>query len=403
MRRAMKIWMINSVCGTGSTGRLCAELAESLRAAGDDGRVAYGRGRAPERCGEYAVHIGSGLGVGMHGVQARLFDRAGFGSRRATEKMLEQLEAYDPDVIHLHNLHGYYLDVQTLFAYLAQAKKPVVWTLHDCWAFTGHCAHYSAAGCGKWREQCCRCPQKGSYPASWLLDGSAGNYRQKKRLFTSPENMTLVAPSAWLAGQARSSFLGKYPVEVIYNGVDRSVFHNTPGDVKRRYGLQRQKIALGVANVWSEGKGLHHMLRLSELLGAAWTVVLIGLTARQIAALPDSVLGIARTEDVRELAAWYSAADVYVSASAEESMGMTTAEAISCQTPVAAFDTTATPEIVGRNGIVVPGGDAAALAEAVRQIEAMGKAAFLGDNDRFSSERQCGAYRQLYQRWEGQR
>lgn len=389
----MKVWMINSVCGVGSTGRLCAALAESLRAAGHDGRVAYGRGTAPE---EYAVRIGSELGVRIHGAQARFFDCAGFGSRRATRKMIARLEEYDPDVIHLHNLHGYYLDVHTLFAYLERSKKPVVWTLHDCWAFTGHCAHYSAAGCCKWREQCGRCPQKKQYPASWLRDGSADNYRRKKRLFTAPENMTVVTPSAWLAQQVRESFLGKYPIEVIHNGVDLSVFHDRPNELRRRYGLKRQKIALGVASVWTESKGLGHMLRLSELLGTAWTVVLVGLTAKQIAALPDRVLGIARTEEARELAAWYSAADVYVNASAEETMGMTTAEAISCETPVAAFDTTATPEIVGENGIVVRSGDVAALAEAVRRIEARGKAAFRRDNDRFASARQCGAYMDLY-------
>lgn len=394
----MKIWMINSVCGVGSTGRLCAQLAESLRAAGHDSRVAYGRGRAPERCGEYAVHFGSELEILIHGAQARVTDSAGFHSRRATEKMWAMLERCDPDVIHLHNLHGYYLDVQTLFSYLARAKKPVVWTVHDCWPFTGHCAHYSAAGCYKWRGQCRRCPQKGRYPASWLLDRSARNYRRKRELFTAPENMTLVAPSVWLSSELRGSFLGKYPVEVIPNGVDRSVFHNTASDLKRRYGLDGQKIALSVANVWSEGKGLGHMLRLAERLSAAWTVVLIGLTARQIAELPPTVLGLARTEDARALAAWYSAADVYVSASAQESMGMTVAEAIACETPVAAFDATATPEVVGKNGIVVRCGDTVALAEAVRRIEAEGKAAFRRDNDRFASERSCAAYETLYRR-----
>lgn len=396
----MKILMINTVCGVGSTGRICADIADFMQTEGHDCIVAYGRGRAPERCEKYAVRIGNALTVCLHGLMARVFDRAGFGSRGATRRLIKKIRQYDPDVIHLHNLHGYYLDVQTLFAYLKQTQKPVVWTLHDCWAFTGHCAHYSAFGCQKWREQCHHCGQKRAYPASFLFDRSRDNYRRKRALFTAPENMVLVAPSKWLAGQVRASFLGGYPLEVIYNGVDRSVFRPFPSDVKCRYGLQGQKLALGVASRWDEQKGLPFMLRLAEMLGADWTVVLVGLTARQIAALPAFVVGIPQTQDRHELAAWYGAADVYVNVSAQESMGMTSAEAICCAAPVAAFDATATPEIVGENGLVVRYGDVDALADAVRQLGARGKAFVHGDGERFALERQCEAYRRLYQQWE---
>lgn len=396
----MKIFMINSVCGTGSTGRICTDLAERLEADGHDCRIAYGRRAVPERYRKYAVKIGGKSDVYVHGAQARLFDSVGFGSKHATKMLIEKIKTYDPDVIHLHNLHGYYINIETLFSYLEEANKPVVWTLHDCWAFTGHCVHYDAIGCQKWKDGCHHCSLKKSYPSSVLMDRSAANYQKKKALFHLPDDMTLITPSGWLADQVRQSFLGDRPVQTIYNGIDRAVFHNTPSDVKSRYG--RKNIALGIANIWDERKGLAYMIQLSKLLDQSWTVVLIGLTHKQIEALPPDVVGIQRTDDLRELAAWYSAADVYVNASSEETMGMTTAEAISCGTPVAAFDTTAVSEIVGQNGIAVPYGDVKALSKAVERIAKKGKASFQNENSRFALENEYRAYLKLYEQRCGQ-
>lgn len=397
----MKVLMINSVCGIGSTGRICTDIAERLEAAGHDCRIACGRGAIPERYKKYAMRVGNDLSTYMHGAQARVFDNAGFGSRGATRKLIKQIEEYDPDVIHLHNLHGYYLDVETLFAYLKKAKKPVAWTLHDCWAFTGHCPHFSAAGCEKWKTQCYACTEKRHYPASLLLDRSRANYLRKKTLFSCVDDLTIVTPSNWLATQVRQSFLGDYPTEVIYNGIDGTVFCDTPSELRKRYGLENRKIALGVANIWDERKGLPYMLRLAKLLGDDWVVVLLGLSAKQIAALPSNIIGITRTRDISELAAWYSVADVYVNTSAEETMGMTTAEAISCGTPVAAFHTTATPEVVGENGMTVRYGDVNELANATIQIATLGKEHFRTNCDRFALEGQCEKYLKLYQKLEG--
>jgi glycosyltransferase involved in cell wall biosynthesis len=217
----MKILQVNSVCGYGSTGKIVADLYRMLQEKGHDCLIAYGRGSAPSEL--KTVRIGSAAGQYWHALQTRLFDRHGFASRRATMHLIETVKRYSPDVIHLHNLHGYYLNIKILFEFLAQAQIPVVWTLHDCWAFTGHCAYFDYAGCEKWQSACHACSQGSQYPKS-MADRSAKNYEAKRALFTSVEHMRIVTPSQWLAGLVRQSFLSKYPVQVVHNGVDLSVF-----------------------------------------------------------------------------------------------------------------------------------------------------------------------------------
>ena len=176
--------MINSVCGIRSTGRICTDIASELEAQGHQVKIAYGRENVPEQFQRYAVRIGNDLDMRLHGVKARLLDASGFGSKSATKRFIKWVKDYDPDVIHLHNIHGYYINIEILFNYLKNSGKPVVWTLHDCWAFTGHCAYFDFAGCEKWKTGCYGCPLKKSYPSSILIDRSKKNYIQKKRLFT---------------------------------------------------------------------------------------------------------------------------------------------------------------------------------------------------------------------------
>lgn len=394
----MKVLMINSVCGIGSTGRICVDIAERLTLEGHECKIAYGRnGNVPNYAMPYAKRIGTDFDVKVHGLITRLFDAHGFGSRNATKRFVRWIKEYDPDIIHLHNLHGYYLHIGILFDALKKMNKPVVWTLHDCWAFTGHCVHYTAAGCLKWHTQCHHCNQRETYPTSLLADRSMKNYQIKCRLFNSPQDMVIVTPSDWLAEQVQQSFLGQWPVKTIYNGINSAVFHNTPSNIKVRYGLQDNRIVLGVANIWDTRKGLTHMLQLSKFLTDDWRIVLIGLTEKQSHNLPSNVIGISRTENVNELAAWYSAADVYVNVSAEETMGLTTAEAIACGTPVVAYATTATPEIVANNGFVVKYGDIQGIADSIHRISKIGKESFRTDCERFALEKQYDKYRQLYQ------
>lgn len=352
----MKYLFINTVAGYGSTGRLAAEKCRELTGQGHTCVLAYGRMKA--NCDDLTtVRIGSDWAVKRHALESRLLDNSGFGSRVATRKFLNWVRAYDPDVIWLHNLHGYYLHVGELFSYLRTCGKKILWTLHDCWAFTGHCVYFDYVQCEKWRQECGNCPQKRTYPASLLADRSAENYRRKQRLFTGIPNLTLVVPSHWLSRRVKQSFLREYPVEVVYNQVDRAVFKPTPGDFRERYGLEDKVIVLGVASVWEERKGLKDFLALSGLLDDRFRIVLIGLSQKQRKSLPESILGLPRTDNLLQLAQAYTAADVFVCPSTEETFGMTVLEACCCGTKPVVYQDTACEEIVEAfGGVAVPRG-----------------------------------------------
>ncbi len=352
----MKYLFINSVAGFGSTGRIAAEQCRELMKAGHQCVLAFGREQA--NCEDVpTVPIGRPLDYKLHGLRCRVLDDHGFGSRAATAAFLEWVRQYDPDVIWLHNIHGYYIHIGLLFDYLRSCGKEIRWTLHDCWAFTGHCAYFDLVGCSRWKTQCHHCPQKGSYPASILRDNSRGNFEKKKALFTGIPNLTLRVPSHWLEGRVKQSFLGEYPVEVVYNTIDRSVFKPTPSAFRQDHGLEDRRILLGVASVWDRRKGLEDFLALSKLVDRRYRIVLIGLTQEQIAGLPETILGLPRTNSVTELAQAYTAADLFLNPSTEETFGMTTLEARCCGTEAIVYQDTACEEVVQQfGGIVVPRG-----------------------------------------------
>lgn len=363
----MKVFQINSTCGYGSTGRIAVQIQKEVENNGGEGIIAFGRNNAPDGVNSY--RIGSDLDVKLHGALSRITDRQGFYSSGATKKLIEKIKDYNPDIIHLHNIHGYYLNVKMLFDFLAEYGKPIVWTLHDCWAFTGHCAHFVSADCEKWKNGCYSCPLKKEYPASLVLDNSKKNYEQKKKLFTSLENTVIVTPSMWLGEVAKESFLGEYPVKVIYNGVDLDCFKPTKGDFKERYGVKDKKIILGVASVWTEKKGIKDFYKLNERISDDYKIVLVGLNDAQVADLPEGIIGIKRTNDARELAEIYTAADVFVNPSREETMGLTTVEALACGTPAVVYNATAVPETVTKDcGIVIEPDDIDALWSAVKSV-----------------------------------
>lgn len=345
----MKYLFINSVAGFGSTGRIAGDACRELIAQGNVCTLAFGRKQEGYE-DVPTVRIGSDLTCRLHGLRSRLLDDQGFGSRAATRRFLDWVKVYDPDVIWLHNLHGYYINLEELFGYLRTCGKKILWTLHDCWSFTGHCAYFDMVGCDKWKTGCQSCPQKGAYPKSILLDGSRRNYERKNALFTGIPNLTLIVPSQWLQRRVEESFLKGYPVEVRYNRVNREIFKPTPGDFRERMGLKEKKILLGVASVWEERKGLKDFIALSRLLDDSFKIVLIGLSREQIQALPKEILGLPRTKTVQELAEAYSAADVFLNPSLEETFGMTTLEASCCGTPAIVYRDTACEEIACRFG-----------------------------------------------------
>jgi putative colanic acid biosynthesis glycosyltransferase len=333
----MKVLQINSVCGYGSTGRIATEIYKILEEQGYECLIAYGRGTAPD--GVNSIKIGTNFDNYVHVAKTRLFDKHGFASTKATKEFIKNAKEYNPDVIHLHNIHGYYVDIELLFNYLKEANKPVIWTLHDCWAFTGHCSHFDYIGCDKWKDGCSKCEQKNEYPSSKVIDNSKWNYVKKKELFTSVKYMTIVTPSKWLAGLVKESFLGEYPVEVINNGIDLEVFKPTESDLRQMYGLRDKFIVLGVASVWTERKGFKHIIELSQKLDSSYQVVVVGVTEKQKKELPENVIGICRTNNIKELVKIYSTADVFVNPTLEEVLGMTNIEALACGTPVITFDT----------------------------------------------------------------
>lgn len=351
----MKVLMINSVCGIGSTGRICTDIAEELEKEGHECKIAYGRGTVPDGKQKYAVRIGSGLGVKVHAGLARILDRSGFYSRHATKKFLRWIDDYKPDVIHLHNLHGYYLHVGLLFDYLKKTGIPVVWTLHDEWAFTGHAAYCDAIGCERWQTGCFRCPQKEKYPKSIFFDRCRSNYAKKKRAFCGVKKMQIVTPSAWLKGLAERSFLREYDVQVINNGIDPNVFNPTPSDFSARNGLEGKRIVLGVASTWDERKGLGDFIKLSKLLGEERKVVLVGIDEAQRVALPPEILAVGRTDNVRELAEIYTAADVFVNLTYEDVYSMVNLEAQACGTPAITYRTGGATETVPSKNVVERG------------------------------------------------
>lgn len=353
----MKILMINVVCGIRSTGRICTDLAAVLESQGHEVKIAYGRENVPEQFQKYAVRIGAELDVKLHGLKARLLDGAGFGSKRATEKFIEWVKEYNPDVIHLHNIHGYYINVEVLFAYLKSCGKKIVWTLHDCWAFTGHCVYCQMDQCEKWKDGCSDCPvHKTEYPISFT-DKSKSNWEKKKDIFSGIKDVTLITPSEWLANKVRKSYMSEYPVTVINNGIDTSIFMPIDSDVKDRNGIADKKVVLSVASVWDRRKGLDDLIKISKEMPEQYKAVLIGLTDEQIDGLPDNVLGIQKTNSPCELAEWYSAADVFVNPTYEDNYPTTNLEAIACGTPVITYKTGGSVESADLFGVVVEKGN----------------------------------------------
>ncbi len=332
--------MINVVCGIRSTGRICTDLADALTAQGHKVKIAYGREEVPDKYKKYAHKIGSDFDVKLHGIRARLHDESGFGSKRATIKFIEWVKKYDPDVIHLHNIHGYYINIEVLFDYLRTCGKKIIWTLHDCWAFTGHAAFCEAVKCTRWKKGCYNCPKKNDYPVTFF-DNSKKNWYRKRKTFSRIPNLNIVTPSNWLAKLVKNSFLGEYHVTVIYNGIDTSIFKQVDyTGLREKMHIGDKKVILGVAAIWDHRKGLDDFLKMNELIDRnRYQIILVGLTEKQIMSLPEGIIGISRTDSVQELVELYNLAYVFVNPTYEDNYPTTNIEAIACGTPVFTYNT----------------------------------------------------------------
>ena len=357
----MRIAVINTFFDRGGAARVMGGLVAAACAAGNRCLVAAARGDAAvveamfrndvaAARGDVVVYrIEGRLGVLRNVAEARLRDNDGFLARRATRRLIARLEEFVPDVIHLHNLHGYYIDSRLLFDYIRRSGCRVVWTLHDGWTLTGHCALFSAIGCNGWESGCERCHHIGEYPRCVTKGHTARNFALKRLTFSGVERLRIVTPSQWLGGLVKRSYLGDYEMTVIPNGVDLDRFKPRENDVKARLGIEGRTMLLGVASKWLSVKGLDDFVALAQLLGEEYAIVMVGVDERLRQRLPGRIIALPHTESVEELAELYTAADLLLNLSREESFGLVSLEALACGTPVLTYDCTAAPEVLRRH------------------------------------------------------
>lgn len=362
----MRVLQINSVYPVKSTGRIAYEIAEIQKKHGIEPYVA---------CGDSFIEDGNVYVIGnklyrkINILKTRLFGRHGFYNRFATKKLLHWIDTIKPDIIHLHNIHGHYINVELLFEYITRKDIPVVWTLHDCWAFTGHCSHFDFVGCDKWKTGCHSCELKRDYPISWFFDRSKKNYKDKKRIFTSPRKMCITLPSKWHEGLCKQSFLNKYPIRVVNNGIDLDIFKPTPSRLRRELGLEDKFVILGIVDTLCSTKGGQYLPELSRYLDEDERILL--LTLEEVREkLPENIVLAPRTSDPLKLAELYSLADVFVNPSLQETFSLINLESIACGTPVVSFDSGGGLESqTEKTGVVVKRTDVKAMYDGIKRVK----------------------------------
>ena len=366
----MRIVQINGGA-KGSTGKIMMGIAEVARAQGHEvmcaSPITTTNRDAGEDCGYYRIGTFNSRRVNV--ALARITGFNGCFAWLETYKLLKKIDEFKPDIIHLHNLHDSYINLPMLFSYIKKHNVPTVWTLHDCWTFTGQCPYFTIVKCDKWKAGCHNCPQYKEYPAS-LYDNTKKMWLLKKKWFTGVKNMTIVTPSRWLARLAQESYLKEYSIQVINNGIDLNVFKPTHSNFRERYEIPAEKhIILGVSFAWGYRKGLDCFVEMAEKLGEQYQIVLVGTDDEIDKNLPHSIISIHRTQNQKDLAEVYSAADVFVMPTREENYPTVNMEAIACGTPVVTFDTGGSPEMLDdKTGIVVEANDIEATKKAIKDI-----------------------------------
>lgn len=363
----MKYLFINSVYGVRSTGKIVAEECHKLQNEGHECMAAFGRETIADPSVQQ-IQIGKRADYLVHAVLSRFFDLHGFCSKRATKKFLCAVEKYSPDVIWLHNLHGYYINIELLFEWIKKHPEiQVYWTLHDCWAFTGHCAYFTMAKCDQWKSGCDRCPQLKSYPKTIGLGRTKTNYIRKRNAFTGVQNLVLITPSQWLANLTRDSYLADYQVRVVHNTINRDVFKPMPSNFREKYNVQDKYIVLGVAVGWEGSKGLPDILKIRQQLPPQYLIVLVGASEKQARSFPEGILGIEKTANQVELAEIYSAADVFINPTHQDNYPTVNLEAAACGTPVITYNVGGSPESVPENN-VIPEDDIEGFVSRIKQL-----------------------------------
>ncbi len=357
----MKMVQLNAVCGVGSTGVIVKEISKMLTAHNVENYILYTSGKYDYDLG---IKYSNPFLVKLNALLAKIFGNYGFNSYFSTRKLINILNKINPDIIHLHNIHGHDLNLSIFFKYLKKTGVKVVWTFHDCWAFTGYCMHFDIAKCDKWKTNCYSCIQRKKY--SWFFDNCEKLYNKKKRLFTSLENVTIVAPSGWLANLAKESYLNKFPIEIINNGIDLDIFMPHESDFRQRYNLEDKTVILGVP----KGK-LSYFIELNNIIDKDCCIVLVGISEKDRKELPQNIIGLPRTNNRHEMAQLFAMADVYVNTTLEDTFPTVNLEALACGTPIITFNTGGSPEALDeKTGRVVEKKNMYAVYEAIKEIVA---------------------------------
>ena len=400
----MRIFSINSV-PYGSTARIMLGISEQALEFGHIAVMATGYSSHPlQELENKYIKIGNIADKQLHTTLSKITGKNGCFSRFATKKLIKHIKKCNPDILHLHNVHGWYLHLPTLFDFIKKSNIQVVWTLHDCWTFTGKCAHFEKIGCEKWKTGCFSCPQLREYPQSYV-DCSKSMYQKKKEWFTGVENLTIVTPSAWLADLVKQSFLQEYPVKIIQNGINLSVFSPTASDFKKRYGIEGKHLILGVSLGWSDSKGLDVFVELAKRLGEEYAILLVGTDEKTDKLLPKNVISIHRTQNVKELAELYSAADVLVNPTREDTFPTVNIEALACGTPVVTFRSGGSPECIDEScGVVVEKNNVDEMERQIKRVcedKPFTKEACVARAKQFDKKNKFNEYVKLYEKLKG--
>lgn len=368
----MKIAQINATCGVGSTGKICVDMSKLLTEKGIENYILYSQGSSDYPLG---IKYMSEKEVKFQALKSRVFGNFGFNSRCATKKLIAHLNKINPDVVHLHNLHSHNCNLEMLFDYFRKTKVKIYWTFHDCWTITGYCTHFDMIGCNKWKSGCHNCVARKAY--SWFFDNSSKLYCKKRDLFRGLD-VTIITPSNWLCNLVKQSFLKDYPVNVINNGVNLDIFKPTQSNFKDENNINDKYVVLGVAFGWGEKKGLDCFIELAKRLPENYQLVLVGTNDEVDKQLPSNVISIHKTQNQTQLAEIYTAADVFVNCTREDTYPTVNMESLACGTPIITFQTGGSPEIIDSTcGVVVPKNDIDALEKEIR---------YLCENQVFSKE-----------------
>jgi len=360
----MKLVQINSTCGVGSTGKICEAVSRLLTDRNIENYILFSSNTNGYELGISCSNINY---IKIQALKSRIFGNYGFNSNKATRKIIKELERINPDIVHLHNIHGHDCNIEILCEYLKRKNKKVFWTFHDCWSFTAYCPHFMLAKCDKWQEMCFDCSLHKKY--SWFFDRSCSLYNKKKKAMEGMD-LTIITPSKWMADIVKKSFLKDYPIKVINNAIDLNTFKPTESNFKAQYNIDEKKIVLGVSFDWDNKKGLDCFINLSETLPADYQIILVGTNDEIDKQLTQNIISIHRTNDKQELAAIYTAADVYVNPTREDTYPTVNLEAMACGTPVVTFRAGGSPEAIVENktGYVVECDDLDAMKNRILEI-----------------------------------